>query len=237
MRNASHFVFPKVIQYWNTALRVNDVICLSALDKHLCKFDSFHTSQFGCRHMHHIPCSAARPLQRPRECWMSLIPLPAVVGSSDARYQRQVKASSLSPCSPQISVTEKLESSPGTSSLSSPSLLGVAPAFWEAGLDTQTHSRAHDCAGESTCWLGSAIRGGTMVHLGYSEFAFSLQPLMQCPYSHQTLLKHLTSHSKALIRGHNGVWLVLAGMDQTQVRCWKQEMAPFFLSSAWELVC
>lgn len=65
MRNASHVVFPKVIQCWNTALRVNYVICLSAPDKHLCKFDSFHTSQFGCTHMHRIPCSAARPLQRP----------------------------------------------------------------------------------------------------------------------------------------------------------------------------
>lgn len=87
------------------------------------------------------------------------------------------------------------------------------------------------------CGTRSAIRGGTMVHLGYSEFAFSLQPLMQCPYSHQTQLKHLTSHSEALIRRHNGVWLVLAGMDQTQVRCWKQEMAAFFLSSAWKPIC
>ncbi len=52
---------------------------------------------------------------------------------------------------------------------------------------------------------GVLSEGGQWLHLGYSEFAFSLKPLMQCPYSHQTLLKHLTCHSETLIRGHNGV--------------------------------
>jgi len=34
-----------------------------------------------------------------------------------------------------------------------PSLLGVAQALSEVGLNTQVRSRAHDCAGESECRL------------------------------------------------------------------------------------
>lgn len=91
--------------------------------------------------------------------------------------------------------------------------LSPPPVFWmqhqhsERPASILRHVQEHMIVLEkacASCGARSAIRGGTMVHLGYSEFAFSLKPLMQCPYSHQTLLKHLTCHSKALIRGHNG---------------------------------
>lgn len=154
----------------------------------------------------HAIHSADRRLLR---LWASLIPFLAAMGCWDARIKDKPRPS------PSLHVHLK--------SVSQKSLRNfISPPLQPSGCSTSILEHSDTFHQErmivlekawAGCGDGSAIRGGTMVHLGYSEFGFSLRLLMQCPYSHQTLLKHLTGHSEALIRGHNGAWLVLAGMD------------------------